>query len=68
MDTTRTSVSREATPIEDVVRQRRRVPWMAVAVLAVVAVVRLASIVWGLQLPVFELEGDGMPARRDRSE
>ena len=36
--------------------------------MAVVAVVRLASIVWGLQLPVFELEGDGMPARRDRSE
>lgn len=35
--------------------------------MAVVAAVRLASIVWGLQLPVFELEGDGMPARRDRT-
>lgn len=36
--------------------------------MAVVATVRLASIVWGLQLPVFELEGDGMPARRDRMD
>ena len=36
--------------------------------MAVVASVRLASIVWGLQLPVFELEGDGMPARRDRTD
>jgi uncharacterized membrane protein YeiH len=33
--------------------------------MTVVAVVRLASIVWGLQLPVFALEGDGVPARRD---
>jgi uncharacterized membrane protein YeiH len=29
--------------------------------MAIVAVVRLASIVWGLQLPVFALEGDGVP-------
>ena len=50
MDTTRTSVSREATPIEDVVRQRRRVPWMAVAVLAVVAVVISAVLYWDLVL------------------
>jgi uncharacterized membrane protein YeiH len=33
----------------------------------VVAAVRLASIVWGLQLPVFALEGDGVPAPRDRT-
>jgi uncharacterized membrane protein YeiH len=31
----------------------------------VVAAVRLASIAFGLQLPVFALEGDGVPARRD---
>ena len=36
--------------------------------MTVVATVRLASIVWGLQLPVFELEGDGMPAHRDRTD
>jgi uncharacterized membrane protein YeiH len=35
--------------------------------MVVVAAVRLASIVWRLQLPVFALEGDGMPARRDRT-
>lgn len=29
----------------------------------IVAAVRLASIVWRLQLPVFVLEGDGVPAR-----
>lgn len=32
----------------------------------VVAAVRLASIAFGLQLPVFALEGDGIPTRRDR--
>jgi uncharacterized membrane protein YeiH len=33
----------------------------------VVGAVRLASIAWGLQLPVFALEGDGVPNRRDRT-
>jgi uncharacterized membrane protein YeiH len=33
--------------------------------MTIVAAVRLASIVWGLQLPVFALEGDGVPARRE---
>jgi uncharacterized membrane protein YeiH len=32
----------------------------------IVAAVRLASITWGLQLPVFALEGDGVPTPRDR--
>jgi uncharacterized membrane protein YeiH len=32
--------------------------------MTVVAAVRLASIAFGLQLPVFALEGDGVPARR----
>jgi uncharacterized membrane protein YeiH len=32
--------------------------------MGIVAAVRLASIAWGLQLPVFALEGDGVPARR----
>jgi len=36
--------------------------------MTVVATVRLASIAWRLQLPVFELEGDGMPTRRDRTD
>ena len=35
--------------------------------MGIVAAVRLASIAWGLQLPVFELEGDGGPSRRDRT-
>ena len=35
--------------------------------MAIVAAVRLASIAWGLQLPVFALEGDGVPTRADRS-
>jgi uncharacterized membrane protein YeiH len=35
--------------------------------MVVVAAVRVASIVFGLQLPVFALEGDGIPARRDRT-
>lgn len=35
--------------------------------MGIVAAVRLASIAWGLQLPVFALEGDGVPARRDRT-
>lgn len=30
----------------------------------IIAAVRLASIAWGLQLPVFALEGDGVPRRR----
>jgi len=29
--------------------------------MAIVAMVRLATIIWGLQLPVFTLEGDGVP-------
>jgi uncharacterized membrane protein YeiH len=29
--------------------------------MAIVAAVRLASIIWGLQLPVFALQGDGVP-------
>lgn len=33
----------------------------------VIAAVRLASIAFRLQLPVFALEGDGVPARRDRT-
>lgn len=33
----------------------------------VVAAVRLASIAWRLQLPVFALEGDGVPTPRDRT-
>jgi uncharacterized membrane protein YeiH len=33
----------------------------------IVAGVRLASIAWRLQLPVFALEGDGAPAPRDRT-
>lgn len=32
----------------------------------IIAAVRLASILWGLQLPVFALEGDGVPARTPR--
>lgn len=35
--------------------------------MAVVAAVRLASITYGLQLPVFALEGDGVPSRTDRT-
>ncbi|MEO6877278.1 MAG: trimeric intracellular cation channel family protein [Gemmatimonadaceae bacterium] len=31
----------------------------------IVVGVRLASIAWGLQLPVFALEGDGVPTRTD---
>lgn len=34
---------------------------------AAVAAVRLAAIVFRLQLPVFALEGDGVPAQRDRT-
>jgi uncharacterized membrane protein YeiH len=33
----------------------------------VIAAVRLAAIVFRLQLPVFALEGDGVPARRNRT-
>jgi uncharacterized membrane protein YeiH len=33
----------------------------------VVAGVRLASIAWRLQLPVFALDGDGVPIERDRT-
>lgn len=50
MDTTQTSVPREAVSVEHVVRQRRRVPWMMVAVLAVVAVVASAALYWDLVL------------------
>lgn len=35
--------------------------------MAVIALVRLAAIAFRLQLPVFALEGDGVPARRDRT-
>ena len=35
--------------------------------MALIAAVRLASIAWGLQLPVFALEGDGVPAREKRT-
>jgi uncharacterized membrane protein YeiH len=35
--------------------------------LVVVAAVRLAAITFRLQLPVFALEGDGVPARRNRT-
>jgi uncharacterized membrane protein YeiH len=44
---------------------RRPIPTLAG--MTVVAVVRLASITFGLQLPVFALEGDGVPSRRDRT-
>ncbi|WP_029226966.1 HlyD family secretion protein [Burkholderia ubonensis] len=50
MDTTQTPVSREAAPAQAVARQRRRVPWMTVAVLAVVAVVASAALYWDLVL------------------
>ena len=33
----------------------------------IIAAVRLASIAWGLQLPVFALESDHTPSRRDRT-
>ena len=33
----------------------------------IVAGVRLASIAWGLQLPVFALQSDDIPSRRDRT-
>jgi len=39
-------------------------PVSDLAGMVVVAAVRLASIVFGLQLPVFALEGDGVPVRR----
>jgi uncharacterized membrane protein YeiH len=39
----------------------------SLAGMAVVAAVRLASIVFGLQLPVFALGEDGVPQRRDRT-
>jgi uncharacterized membrane protein YeiH len=39
----------------------------SVAGMVVVAAVRLAAIAFRLQLPVFALEGDGVPARRDRT-
>lgn len=42
-------------------------PAASLSGMAVVAAVRLASIAFGLQLPVFALEGDGVPARRDRT-
>jgi uncharacterized membrane protein YeiH len=35
--------------------------------IVVIAAVRLAAIAFRLQLPVFALEGDGVPARRDRT-
>jgi membrane fusion protein (multidrug efflux system) len=50
MDTTQTSASREAMPAEHVVRQRRRVPWMTVAVSAVAAVVASAALYWNFVL------------------
>ncbi len=44
-----------------------RHPVSDLAGMALVAAVRLASIAFGLQLPVFALEGDGVPAQRDRT-
>lgn len=44
-----------------------RHPISDLAGMVLVAAVRLASIAFGLQLPVFALEGDGVPARRDRT-
>jgi uncharacterized membrane protein YeiH len=41
--------------------------WATWTGMVVVAAVRLASIRWGLQLPVFALEGDGAPDLRDRT-
>lgn len=35
--------------------------------MTIVAVVRLASIIWGLRLPVFALKGDGVPSRNRTS-
>ena len=46
MDTTQISASREAAPVEVAARQGRRVPWMAVAVFAVVAAVASAALYW----------------------
>jgi uncharacterized membrane protein YeiH len=42
-------------------------PTASMAGMLVVAAVRLASLAYGLQLPVFALEGDGVPERRDRT-
>ena len=39
----------------------------SLAGMVVIAMVRLASIVFGLQLPVFALEAEDVPARRDRT-
>jgi uncharacterized membrane protein YeiH len=41
--------------------------WSTWAGMALVATVRLASIAWRLQLPVFALEGDGIPSARNRT-
>jgi uncharacterized membrane protein YeiH len=41
--------------------------WATWTGMMIVAGVRLASITWGLQLPVFALEGDGVPQSRDRT-
>jgi uncharacterized membrane protein YeiH len=41
--------------------------WATWTGMMIVAAVRLASITWGLQLPVFALEGDGVPQARDRT-
>ena len=46
MDTTQTPVTRDAAPADTVAQQRRRVPWMKVAVLAVIAVVASAALYW----------------------
>ncbi|RQR67630.1 HlyD family secretion protein [Burkholderia sp. Bp9126] len=46
MDTTQPPVTRDAAPADTVAQQRRRVPWMKVAVLAVIAVVASAALYW----------------------
>jgi uncharacterized membrane protein YeiH len=41
--------------------------WATWTGMLIVAAVRLASITWGLQLPVFAIEGDGVPETRNRT-
>jgi len=41
--------------------------WATWSGMLIIAALRLASIRWGLQLPVFALEGDGVPTAQDRT-
>ncbi|VVE25638.1 hemolysin D [Pandoraea eparura] len=46
MDTTQTGASREAATVEPPATQRRRVPWMRIAVIAAIVVVAAAALDW----------------------